>query len=112
MTHSVKLDKPAEFLGKRALLAAREAPLRKKLIMVRLDDPAHYAWGGEGMIINGEPFGELTSAGWSAKAGACLAMGYARGQAALRNYQGEAIAVELWGNRVPATAWDQWPEHL
>ncbi len=109
LTFAVKLDKPADFLGGRALLAVRDLPLRKKLITVRLDDPRAYLWGGEGIVIDGEVVGELTSAGWSPLAGACLGMGYARGAAANRTWQGEPIQLELWGERVTATAWDPWP---
>ena len=35
--HAVRLAKPADFIGKAALLAARGRPLRKKLVMIVLD---------------------------------------------------------------------------
>jgi 4-methylaminobutanoate oxidase (formaldehyde-forming) len=109
LTVGVKLDKPAAFIGREALLAARGQALRKKLITVVLASPQDYAWGGEGIIIDGESVGELTSVGWSPKAGACVGLGYARGPAALRQYAGLPIEIELWGERSRATAWDQWP---
>ena len=109
LSYAVKLDKPTEFIGKKALLAARDAGLRKKLITIKLEDSDAYAWGGEGIVIDGEIAGELTSVGWSPEAGACVGMGYARGAAALRSYANTSVQIELWGARIEATAWDVWP---
>ena len=107
--HAVKLDKPADFIGKAALLKAQGQPLRKKLVSVVLDSAAHHAWGGEALSIDGEPVGELSSVGWSPKAGACVGLGYVRGDAALRLHSGTHVAIDLWGEAVSAAAWDTWP---
>ena len=109
LSYAVKLDKPTDFIGKKALLATRDAGLRKKLITIKLDDSDAYAWGGEGIVIDGEIAGELTSVGWSPEAGACVGMGYARGAAALQAYANTSVQIELWGERIEATAWDVWP---
>ena len=77
----VRLDKPADFIGKSALLAARGLPLRKKLVTLVFDSPAAFAWGGETIVRGGAPIGEITSAGWSPLAGACVALGSLRGAA-------------------------------
>ena len=106
---AVKLDKPADFIGKAALLKARGEPLLKKLVSVVFDSPAPYAWGGEALAIGGEPVGELSSVGWSPKAGACVGLGYLRGAAAQRAHAGTPLQVDLWGEPVGATAWDAWP---
>lgn len=106
---AVKLDKPADFIGKAALLKARGEPLRKKLVTVVFDSPVPYAWGGEALAIGGEPVGELSSVGWSPKAGACVGLGYLRGAAAQRAHAGTPLQVDLWGEPVGATAWDAWP---
>ncbi|MBL0085731.1 MAG: FAD-dependent oxidoreductase [Ideonella sp.] len=105
----VKLDKPAPFIGREALLARRGQPLAKKLLTFVLDDPAHWVWGGEAIVIDGQMVGELSSAGWSLKAGACVALGYARGQAAQLAHRGTPVLIDLWGRPVGATAWDHWP---
>jgi len=105
----VKLDKPDDFIGRDALLAAQGQPLRKKLVTIVLDDAAHYAWGGEALLIDGEPAGELSSVGWSPRAQACVALAYVRGDAALRSCNGTRAEVDLWGERIGATAWDTWP---
>jgi len=106
---AVKLDKPAPFIGREALLAAQGKPLRKKLVTVVLDDPAAYAWGGEAFSVGGHPVGELSSVGWSLRAGTCMGLGYLRGEAAERLWNGEAAEVGLWGEAVPARVYDRWP---
>ena len=108
LTVGVKREKSSSFIGRDALRAAKGQPLRKKLITVVFDSPKHYAWGGEGIVIDGEIVGEITSVGWSVKAGACVAMGYARGTSGQRQFAGDAIQIELWGERVAAKAWDRW----
>ncbi|MFO1325833.1 MAG: FAD-dependent oxidoreductase [Rubrivivax sp.] len=105
----VKLDKGCDFIGRRALLAAQGQPMRKKLLTVVLDQPEPWAWGGETLLVDGAPVGELGSVGWSLKAGRCVGLAYARGDAAQRVHAGTPVQVDLWGEPVPATAWDRWP---
>jgi glycine cleavage system aminomethyltransferase T/glycine/D-amino acid oxidase-like deaminating enzyme len=109
LTYAVKLDKPADFIGKAALLRAQGQPVRKKLVSVVLSSPQHYAWGGEALLMAGAPVGELSSVGWSPKAGACVALAYVRGEAAQRTHVGTAVEIDLWGEPVAARAWDTWP---
>ncbi|MBE7427170.1 MAG: GcvT family protein [Burkholderiaceae bacterium] len=106
---AVKLDKPAAFIGREALLAAREKAPRKKLVSVVFDDPSVYAWGGEAVHLDGEPVGELSSAGWSLAAGACASLGYVRGAAAQQAHGGTPVTVDLWGEAVAAQLWDRAP---
>jgi 4-methylaminobutanoate oxidase (formaldehyde-forming) len=100
---AVQLDKPG-FIGREALLAARGAPPRKKLMAFVVDDPAHYLWGGESIVLDGQPIGEVSSAGWSLKAGACMALGYVRGAAVAAVQDGTPVHIDLWGQAVAATA--------
>ena len=104
----VKLDKPAPFIGRDALLRAQGQPLKKKLLTFVFDDPAVYAWGGEALLIDGQTVGELGSVGWSLKAGACVGLGYVRGAAAQAVHQGTPVQVDLWGQPVAARAFDRW----
>jgi 4-methylaminobutanoate oxidase (formaldehyde-forming) len=83
--------------------------LRKKLVTVVLGSPATYAWGGEAVLMGGQPVGELSSVGWSLKANACVALAYLRGDAAQRAHAGTPVEVDLWGEPVAAAAWDAWP---
>jgi 4-methylaminobutanoate oxidase (formaldehyde-forming) len=105
MAAFVRLDKPG-FIGREALLAAQGQPLRKKLLRFVLADPGDYVWGGEAVSIDGQPVGELSSAGWSPKAGVCVALGYVRGAAAQQAHAGTAVTLDLWGRAVAATAWE------
>ena len=109
MMFAVKLDKPADFIGRAALLAAQGKPLRKKLVTLVLTAVDAYAWGGESIVINDDTVGEISSAGWSPKAGACVALGYVRGVAANQPHRGTLAEIELWGQRVPVRLYDQWP---
>jgi 4-methylaminobutanoate oxidase (formaldehyde-forming) len=105
---AVKLDKGSDFIGREALLRLHDQPLRKKLLSFVLD-PAAYAWGGEAIVIDGQTVGELSSVGWSPKAGSCVGLGYVRGDAAQRVHTGTPVHIDLWGEPVSATAWDVWP---
>ncbi|MDD5333193.1 MAG: FAD-dependent oxidoreductase [Rhodoferax sp.] len=109
LAYAVKLDKPADFIGKAALLASRDKPLRKKLVTLVFESPDAYAWGGEAIVVQGEAVGEISSVGWSPLAGACVALGYVRGAAANQSHAGTLEAIELWGERVPVRLYDQWP---
>ncbi len=109
LSYAVQLDKPADFIGKPALLAARGQPLKKKLVTLVFDAPEVYAWGGEGIVVDGVPVGEISSVGWSPRAGRCVALGYVRGAVALQPHAGTAAQVELWGERTGVRLHDQWP---
>jgi 4-methylaminobutanoate oxidase (formaldehyde-forming) len=90
-------------------MRAREQPLKKKLLTFVFDSAQAYAWGGDAVAIDGEAVGELSSAGWSQKAAACVALGYVRGEAARREHRGTPVVIDLYGAAVGATAWDVWP---
>ena len=78
LAYAVKLDKPAPFIGRDALLRQQAEGLRKRLVLFTFDDPAAFPWGGEPILMDGRNVGELTSAGYSRKLGRAIAMGYAR----------------------------------
>ena len=77
LMHAVRLDKP-DFIGRAALIEKRAVGVRKRLALFVLDDPLAWPWGGEGILRDGEPVGEVTSAGWSAALGRAVVMGYVR----------------------------------
>jgi len=104
---SVKLDKRDAFIGREALAAARGEPLRKKLVTLVFDGDA-YAWGGESILVDGEPAGDLTSVGWSPAAASCVALGYVRGEHANRAHAGTAATIDLWGVSVGVRIYDRW----
>ena len=107
--YAVKLDKAANFTGKAAILAAQHQPLRKKLVTLVFESADVFAWGGESITLDGEAVGEISSVGWSPRAGCCVALGYLRGLCANQNHAGTPANVELWGEAIPVRLHDRWP---
>ncbi len=108
LAFSVKPDKPSPFIGQAALKASQGQPLRKKLVTLVLP-PGVYAWGGETILHEGQPVGEISSAGFSPLAGACVALGYVRGAPAQSEHRGASAEINLWGERVAVQLHDRWP---
>ncbi|HEX4885774.1 MAG TPA: FAD-dependent oxidoreductase [Casimicrobiaceae bacterium] len=102
---AVKLDKPG-FLGREALLASRDAVPAKRLLAFAFDDPQAFPWGGEPILVDGTPVGELSSAGYSRAAGRSLALGYARMDGGITNERLAAATceVDIAGQRTPVKA--------
>ena len=59
---AVKLDKPGGFIGQKALVEAKAKPLARRLVSVVLEDGEPLLWGGEALLRDGKPVGDLTSA--------------------------------------------------
>ena len=100
---AVKLEKRDGFIGREALLEARDQPLVKRLLAFTFDDPQAYPWSGEPILIDGQAVGELSSAGYSRQAGRALALGYARMEQPITD---ELLAaarceVDIAGERTP-----------
>jgi glycine cleavage system aminomethyltransferase T len=106
LLHSVKFDKPAEFLGRAALLRQRECGPLKRLAMLALEDPEAFPWGGEPILRDGEPVGEVTSAGYSSMLGRAVVMGYVRGaETVTRDFVlAGRYEIDIAGERVGAKA--------
>ena len=49
---------------------------RRRLVSYRLDDPQPMPWGGELLLRDGEPSGQVTSAAWSGTLGAGVGLAY------------------------------------
>jgi 4-methylaminobutanoate oxidase (formaldehyde-forming) len=74
---AVKLNKP-DFIGRQALVEARTKPLTRRLVSVVLEDKEPLLWGGEALLRDGKPVGDLTSAAYGHSLGAAVGMGYVR----------------------------------
>jgi len=103
---AVKMDKPVEFIGREALARPPRDALAKRLLIFTFPATELFAWGGEPILREGEPVGELTSVGYSAALGQMVAMGFVHGsrpetaaQLLTSSYQ-----IEVSGERVAATA--------
>ena len=75
---AVKLDKPGGFIGHKALVEAKAKPLTRRLVSVVLEDGEPLLWGGETLLRDGKPVGDLTSAGYGHTVGASVGLGYVR----------------------------------
>ncbi len=75
---AVKLDKVGGFLGRQALVDARAKPLTRRMVSVLLEDREPLLWGGEALLREGRPVGDLTSAGYGHTVGASVGLGYVR----------------------------------
>ncbi|MCP3799676.1 FAD-dependent oxidoreductase [Allokutzneria sp. A3M-2-11 16] len=93
----VKLDKP--FLGRDALIAARERGLTRKLACLVLDDPRHVVLGSEPVRVDGKVLTRVTSGGYGYTVGASIAYAYLPVELAKPGTRAE---VELFGTWVPA----------
>jgi glycine cleavage system T protein len=95
---AVRLDK-GDFIGRDALVRAKEAGLTRKLCCMTLDGPG--ALLGKEPILHGDQVvGYVTSANYGYSVGAFIAYGYLPiGLAA----PGSQVAIEYFGERLPAT---------
>ncbi len=68
----VRTDIP--FLGREALDAARAAGARRRVVSVVVADPDVTMWGGELVLRDGAPWGQLTSAAFGAVTHRCVGL--------------------------------------
>jgi sarcosine dehydrogenase len=76
LSFAVQLDK-GDFIGRAALLAAKgKPPARRLLSFAAHTDDTPLAHGGELILRNGKPAGEVTSAAYGHTVGGIVALGY------------------------------------
>lgn len=70
------------FLGRRALEEHREALAagapRRRLVSLVVESPDAMLWGGELVLRDGVPAGQVTSAAWGETVGSCVGLAYLR----------------------------------
>jgi sarcosine dehydrogenase len=103
---AVKLDKPGGFIGHKALVEIRSKPLTRRLVSLVLEDREPLLWGGEAVLRDGRPVGDLTSAAYGHTVGASVGLGYVRredGQAIDAAWlEAGRFEVDLAGTRLKA----------
>jgi 4-methylaminobutanoate oxidase (formaldehyde-forming) len=92
----VKLDK-GEFIGREALVAAREDGPRHKLACITLEDPRSIALGNEPVRIDGDVVGRVTTGGYGYSVERSSAYAYLPAALAV---PGTAVAIEIFGRWV------------
>jgi heterotetrameric sarcosine oxidase gamma subunit len=105
-----KLRGSVPFLGREAVEKARAEGVSRRLVSVVVDDPggpAPMLWGGELVLRDGVPAGQLTSAAWGEALAAPVGLGYVRhpagGVLTAEFARGGAYQVSVGGRVYPAT---------
>jgi 4-methylaminobutanoate oxidase (formaldehyde-forming) len=96
---AVKPDKGADFLGRDALLGARDGAPERRLACLVLADPRAVCLGQEPVRVAGEITGRVTSGGYGFAVGKSIAYAYVPAAAA---EVGTAVEVEVFGEWVAA----------
>jgi 4-methylaminobutanoate oxidase (formaldehyde-forming) len=106
LSFAVNLDK-GDFLGREALLAARGMPPTKRLLsLVALSPDTPLAYGGESILRDGKPAGEVTSAAYGHSVKGIVALGFVTtdGAAVDAGFLGSKFEIDIAGERVPVRA--------
>ena len=73
-----KLRTDISFLGREAVEKVRAEGSRRRLVSLVASDPGTMMWGGELVLRDGVPVGQVTSAAWGAALGATVGLAYIR----------------------------------
>ncbi len=96
---------PKPFLGRAALAAHREALReggpRRRVVSFVVESPDPMLWGGELLVRDGAPAGQVTSAAWGAAVGSCVGLALVRadGPVAAEWLAGSRFEVDVAGER-------------
>ena len=99
MERFIRFDKPQNFIGKAALLAEKEAGVKKMFVTMTVDAPfadAPYMstiWNGDEVV------GETTSGDWGFRVNKSIALGVVKAELAV---PGTELEVEIFGARCKA----------
>lgn len=74
LTFACKLRTSVDFLGRAAVEAVKARGPQRRVASVVVADPAAYLWGGELLLRDGLPAGQVTSAGWGAALGCSVGL--------------------------------------
>ncbi len=76
LVFATKLRTGVDFLGRAALTEARAAGPRRRLASFVVTDPDVMVWGGELVLRDGRPSGQITSAAWGQTVGSSVGLAY------------------------------------
>jgi len=106
LAFAVALDKPGGFIGKEALARAKGQPLTRRIVQFTLDDAGPILWGGELILRDGKPVGEVRSAAYGHTLGRSVALGMIGDAAGVDKafIENGRFEIDLAGERHAATA--------
>jgi len=97
----------AASIGRDALIAAKAEPLLRRLVSLTLEDPEPLLWGGEAILRDGKPIGDLTSAAYGHTIGTAIGLGYVKradGAVDAAWLEAGRFEIDLAGTRLKAKA--------
>ena len=100
----VKLDKPGGFIGREALVEAKERGPRTRIACLTLDDPRSVALGNEPLRVGGEIVGRVTTGGYGYTVERSIAYAYLPPELAK---PGTGVEVEIFGEWVGGEVADE-----
>jgi 4-methylaminobutanoate oxidase (formaldehyde-forming) len=103
---AVSFEKSTPFIGSEALLRQKREGVKRRLVQFVLDDPGPVLYGGELILRDGRPVGDLKSASFGHTLGASVGLGYVQNEDGVDKAfikQG-TYHIDLAGELVPATA--------
>ena len=104
---AVALDKASGFIGREALAAAKAKGIpARRIVQFTVDDPSPMLWGGELVLRNGEPVGEVRSAAYGHTLGRSVALALIDNASGVDGafLTGGHFEVDLAGDRFALTA--------
>ncbi|GAA1978755.1 FAD-dependent oxidoreductase [Nocardioides panacihumi] len=100
---SFALSKQKDFLGRSAALGESGREPARRYLSVVVEDPDVMLWGGELLLADGEPAGQVTSGAWGATVGAAVGLGYVLGwPVSQERLDAASWSVDVAGTPVPA----------
>ena len=116
LSFTCKLASGIDFLGRSAVERVKTAGPSRRIVSIVVGDPtaeplagdpAAYLWGGELLLRDGEPVGQVTSAGWGHALGAPVGLAWAgsrqTGPVTPEWLRTGGYEVDVAGRRVPVT---------
>ena len=103
---AVRLDKPHDFIGRSALLSSGARPTRRLVSLLGPEPRGQMAWGGELVLADGAPVGEVTSAAYGATLGGIVALAWIDAGRAIDQpwLDARRIAIDVAGEVIPVRA--------
>ena len=95
---AVRLTK-GDFVGAKSLRARKEAPRERRLVSIRLDDPAPMLWHAESVVAGDERVGHVASGGYGYTLGGAVGLAWVHGDVP----EDAPVTVEVRNRSVPAT---------
>ena len=99
---AVSSKKTIDFIGRETLMRVKDKPLQQAIISILSKNPdCPPAWGGELILADGLPVGEVTSAAYGYSLDGVIALGLIKSNAGIRqsNLEQQKFEIEIAGER-------------